>query len=311
MYKFEEFLKRFEGLSAERQIKKVSSMLESASITFEFQELLRSFEGLSEQEKADKVAGILKEAYDKLQFQELLKSFEGLSEQEKVDKIDGILEEEGIKPVVITSHHGRKMAYYVGEDTVFAAATLPNGRGVSFTLIDRCTYDKHLADENSSFCFVSRRAGDAKVRVYAREYTGIELHQLVMKDAGYDLAGKSVDHKFHHPQINTADALRVCTNRDNRGNSRYLNRRAMQELKRKDCDDWDERVYKAITDSEKQRFGDYAYNPLTDFTDTWYGFVLYKMLRWGTLKDLEDYNRSYFIKHDKVMMHYYWDILSA
>ncbi|NBJ98378.1 hypothetical protein D5282_13900 [bacterium 1xD8-48] len=224
-------------------------------------------------------------------FMALCSSLEGLSEQKQIDKIQGILGQNGLAYFKTKSSHGREMFYYIGKDTVFAVAYKPGGQELFYILIDCNIYEKYFKDAKGSFCLNKRNSG-YNVKVHTEKYKGICLHRLVMREAGYkfeeELKDRQVDHVTCNTQINTLGELRVCTSSENMRNRKYC---AQQPVDGEEADQ-------------------FRYNPLKDFSVTWYAFVMHKMLGWGTARDMEDYNRDYILRNDKVAACYYRKILS-
>ncbi len=250
-------------------------------------------------------------------FMDTCKDFEGPLKdgclERQIIMLEDILKGEGIEPVKGEGRRGN-MEFYIGEEAVFALRDLPKSRGRAYALIDRSFYNEYLAKDRGTFCFVIRRGKDYKVRVYVEGYrAGIELHQLMMEKERDSLDDRIVDHKFCNALINTSDAVRLATPGQNRRNSKYLSHQLKDLLEQCQCPEDYDRYEKACAeqvDREKEKGGECAYNPLKDFSVTWYAFVMHKMLGWGTARDMEDYNRDYILRNDKVAACYYRNILS-
>ncbi|MDE5909311.1 MAG: hypothetical protein K2H52_11310 [Lachnospiraceae bacterium] len=233
--------------------------------------------------------------------------------EKQVDMMINILKDKGIEPVIRETNKGR-LAFCVDDEVVFGVGILPNG-SISYTIFDRSIYDKYFADdENATFCFVSRtNSNDYKVRCFVEGYRdGIELHQLVLIEKGVNLIGSNVDHKSCNAQLNISDMLRKANNSQNKRNSKFLGYGLKNKLK-KDLKEGDYNRHKGDcarqVEEEQREGGEFAYDPLNDFSNTWYAFVLHKMLNRGTEEDLKDYNRDFIFNHDKVTQIYYESIL--
>lgn len=128
------------------------------------------------------------------------------------------------------------------------------------------------------------RKSDYKVMI-SRDGGKKTLHREVMKLVyGDSIEGKQVDHITHNTLINTRDFLRPCTGSQNIQNRVTSKKRA-----------------KVMTGDilATDYMSDFAYNPVLDFTDTWYAVVLYKMDCLSS-KRLCNYNRDYMMRHDRM-----------
>lgn len=201
-----------------------------------------------------------------------LDRYKGFSTQKKIKEIQKELESGCTLEKRIT--RGRELFFYIGEKTVFAVANLPpscrtdkGGRKNGWTIMDTNIYDKCFADGKGSLSFVRRNHGSYKAIAHLKGNGQMPLHRLVMREEYGDEMLKDadvVDHKFMSALINTAEALRFATYSQNRQNSRRSHNRK----------------------------GEFAYNPRVDFMDTWYVYVLHKMLGIGTWEDIQEYNIS-------------------
>lgn len=231
------------------------------------------------------------------------KEFEGLTDEGKVKRMCEELEKAGIRHEKCKTRRGAIIEYYMNEKTVFAVRELPNKGEKSFIILDRDFYDRHLADGKGTLYYNDRGGGNYKVLFQDDRMNNKELCRYVMEEAGIDIGEDCVDHIFHSPFINTKEALRKATRKDNRGNCKFLKHRPKEgeSLSRKE--------YKEFTDCEKREYNEFAYNPLTDFTDTWYAYAAYKMLGIGSQEELEEYNREFIIGTDEDTAKYYGDVL--
>lgn len=67
----------------------------------------------------------------------------------------------------------------------------------------------------------------------------------------------------------------------------------------------EEEIYAKLVAYEKEEFGEFAYNPLHDFTETWYAYMLYAMLGTISEKELREYQKDYILRNDKAAARYY------
>lgn len=89
------------------------------------------------------------------------------------------------------------------------------------------------------------------------------IHRAILLESGYDLTGLQVDHRAHHPGINTRTEIRPCTNRQNSANRKNSN----------------------ITDA-----GEFTYDPDHDFRDTFWIYALHNPLGLITWEEMHDLN---------------------
>ena len=158
------------------------------------------------------------------------------------------------------------------------------------------------------------------------------LHQYAM---GYPYADKKaqIDHISHYMGICTKDFLRVCSSQQNRCNTACYSRidkgnrqfiisctqmGSAQRLvyKMMGYSFKKERMYSPSFDTcdemlqelntfEDWYLGKYRYMPLYNFYDTFYAFVAWKMLGWGTEAEITEYNRNYIMRNNPEVAEYY------
>lgn len=273
----------------------------------------------------------------------LLKSFEGLSYFGKLYKIDEMLEGAGFAFKENERKRGKrniKNYYYIkdGVDYVFCVIhnTDPDIKEeykLLFTIMDKEVYEKYIEpDENIILNGVIRGMGDVKITLRGNKYSNIPrnkpLHRLAVA-----CENKQVDHKTHNACINIAEYLTPCVGAENckdkrfytkvSDNKRYFSVRASilseddriallqrgYKFKRgrvyspeyNSADD----MYTALNEFESKYLGAFRYNPLIDFTDTWYALILQKMLGLLSDADLYEYNRNYMIANHADIAEYY------
>lgn len=213
------------------------------------------------------------------QGQEILKEFEGIDFDAKVIKLVHILNERKINHEWRESCHGRRTEYYVGDEVVLALVLYPDKKTYIPVVVERWFYDTYLSDGNGSLCINGRKKNDYRVRISRNGVFGsIPLHRAVMQKSIKEFTKQDnkeicVDHKYHCVWINTSDGLRLCTVEQNNNN-------------RSNC--------KTVDASNE-----FAYDAGKDFTYTWYGYVLHKMLGMCTWEELEEYNRTYNNTHTR------------
>jgi hypothetical protein len=198
---------------------------------------------------------------------------------------------------------------------------------VRFTIIDRDVLDKEIT-ENKLMLNTAKRC--AKTNGYKLVYKdGGKLKSLHHLITGFFDSLLQVDHKYHCVAINTREALRICTGTQNCQNrkmyckvhhSRFwfecsalcLNGKPIPEGfklvgdtirsgKYKD----EASMRKALEDFETTYLGEYRYNPLEDYSDTWYAYIAQRMLGVISQDELEDYNRQYMIANHPDVADYY------
>ena len=214
------------------------------------------------------------------------KKYELLEGNNRYAKLIHDLNNGGIKSEVVYTYKHREITYFLEKDTALAILCLPGNDILSFVMIDRSFYDKYLVNGKGSFSFVQRNAGDYKVIIY---HNGIQdsLHRFILKREELLKEAQVVDHKFHSPLINTLESIRACSHQQNRINSRDTCREG-----------------RTTYEEERKNYGEFAYNPLKDYRETWYAYILYKMLHIGTESDLDEYNKDYICRNDENMVRY-------
>lgn len=217
-----------------------------------------------------------------------LKSLEGKDRTAQINAVGDYLKECGIAPSIAESSRGLRSAYYVHEESVFAVVHKPSSEEIEFVLMDKAIYDKFLADKKGSLNLVKRdRKSDYKVMI-SRDGTKRTLHREVLKlaEGCESIENMQVDHITHNTMINTHDFLRLCTGRQNiqnRVRSKNVSSSVNGDVLATDY------------------MNDFSYNPVLDFTDTWYAVVLYKMVDLSS-RELCDYNRDYMVRHDRLFI---------
>lgn len=214
-----------------------------------------------------------------------LMSLEGKDRTAQINALGDYLEECGISPIISKSSYGLKSAYFVGEEAVFAVVHKPSSDEPEFVLVDRDFYDTYLADGKGTINLVRRDGKTYFKAMLSRDKVKVALHRKVLEFAGHDLSeDKQVDHIAHNTMINTRDFLRPCTGSQNVQNRATSKKRAEDMTGDVLATDY---------------MSDFSYNPVLDFTDTWYAVVLYKMVGLSG-EEMCDYNRDYMMRHNRL-----------
>ncbi len=223
--------------------------------------------------------------------------------------------------------------YKEGVDLVFCTIDTEKSKGarnkgIYYTIIDKITFDKFKDFEPK---FNISQSGDY-VTLYLKHipgdwgtYRGTLLHSVLKSDE-VSKETPVVDHVTNNGfiNINQKDYLRVCNPLQNKMNSRYTKLVNVQEdtlsfyiipqksIKGKEeklrelglvkkgknyysiMFDSEEELYKTIGAVEKAIYGEFRYDPLKDFSQTWYVLVYEKMLGKISHEEAKEYQRDYF-----------------
>lgn len=253
-------------------------------------------------------------------------------------KLIKMLNDAGVSPDRVVKTNTGDNQYYVGEKCVFIVINRKRASGIApetyATIIDRSFYDEFFNDlddgERLTVCISKRHAGDYKILVNGKRHGEIyfnhPLHQLVCKRGD----GKQVDHISCSTLINMAEYLRNATGKENMANRKYYSRIDLENLSFisiNKVNDINERVrlinqgyvfsgshiysphfntkaglYNALNMYEDKYLGQFRYNPLVDFSETWYALVVNDFL--GDV-NLYEYNRDYAIRTEHEKVEYY------
>lgn len=258
------------------------------------------------------------------------------SDEEKIEFIADTLEQNGIpsEDRPLKRYDGVININYTkpGVDAVFCVIYKPKSGELNFTLIDYDLYDKYvLSDPRLRINTSERNKGDKKIIFNSKNFNNSAVHRLAV---GQDCKGKQVDHIPHEVRLNIKMVLRVCNAWENRANRRFYSNVASNKksfsirlpylsesdknallsknyrvvgdgvYKSPKFNNADE-MYKEINLIETKYVGEFRYNPLLDFSETWYALVLYKMLGIISYKELLEYNKDYMIRNHKDIAEYY------
>ncbi len=258
-----------------------------------------------------------------------LKKFEGLNYLEQAVRLEELLEAAGFSQEERRSRKGIENFVFSkdGVDTSFIEIIKPSGEWAC-TVTDNSVCAKVFGVRGRTLNFTDRHDEKRKI-IFFEEGKNIALHRVVVdaKD------GLSVDHRAHSTFINTEEMLRECTNMENSRNKRFYSRinagnRSFSikdnvedvEVKSMLEDagykfrrgriyspkfDSQTALYREVNRLEKALFGEFAYDPLMDFRDTFYAYVAYRCLGWYSLEEVKEYNREYFLEHNSGVSEYY------
>jgi hypothetical protein len=265
---------------------------------------------------------------------DFLKSLEGYDDGGKVEHIADELEAQGFKADIRRRKRGKKNIFNVfytrdDVDAVFVVIYNVNEGKFHYTVLDYAIYKKYIKDDEEVILNrVQRTMGDFKIVLSSNKYVNVALHRLVFDDLK---DGEMIDHVTHSACINTRECLRRCNNMENCRNKKFysdvvclhfsVNKSLVDKAEKakliKAGFEGDGRrlyspdyktqneLYTALADFENKYLGKFRYNPLNDFTETWYAYLVYKMLGYITAKDLEDYNRDFMISRYPEIAQYY------
>ena len=184
--------------------------------------------------------------------------------------------------------------------------------------MDKLVFESEgFAEKRATLSFKSRhatKANDDRTLVpLAFSEGSIVLHQLAMN--GRKLPDNvAIDHVTHNLGICTREFLRVCSPQQNRCNTACYstvdrnNRRFIISCKQMDFKKrltYSLKGYAFKGDHMYWYLGKFRYNPLYDFRDTFYAFVAWKLLGWGTEIEITEYNRDYIRRHRPEVAEYY------
>lgn len=185
-----------------------------------------------------------------------------------------------------------------------------------------------------------RNAGDFKCMCHSGGYCNAPLHRIVMSEElakenkeDKENKRKEVDHITHSLVLNAKKYLRVCTGIENNYNKKcyskiYKNCKQFSiSIKHLDANivktlemqgytntgnrlkspkfNTEDEMVQELARVENLLLGKFRYNPLIDYSETWYAVVLCEVLGILTHQELEDYNRDYFKKNYPNVARYY------
>lgn len=271
----------------------------------------------------------------------LIKSMEGLGELERRIEIYKLFEgkvfatERRLKGSEKT---GVENVFFINKELshVFCFIYSNKTETISWTLMNYSTYkDVFVSNPDAILYKVHVKNTQYKIVVNGGKYSYVAFHRVVTSCESKD----QVDHITHNTYINIKEYLRNCTAGENNKNKAFCSSIAedkksfsitiegisdservilLQNGYRLDRGDSIDRfrvcspefettseMYKALNAFETKYLGEFRYNPLVDFKETWYALVIQKMLGGISDEELHEYNREYMIKNHKDIAEYY------
>lgn len=264
----------------------------------------------------------------------LVKSMESLDTAQRIIKIADMLESQGFNVEYRRRQHSKKniVNYFYskdGVDYVYCVIYKLKENQIYYTLIDYSTYrDVIIPNPDIILNWVIRQMGDLKIVMRSEKFINVPVHRVAV-----DCAGREINHKTHNACINISEYLNVCSSAENSRDKVFYSR-VSDDMKsfsvpvsvvndnerinllsknykvyrgRVYSPEFEstEEMYTALNAFEDKFLGKYRYNPLVDFSDTWYALVIQKMFGDISDVDLYEYNREYMIKNHADITEYY------
>ena len=265
-----------------------------------------------------------------------LMEFEGLSKQEQCERFVEEAKTQGYNEEKIGKSPTRYY-YREGADCVLVVVTQRSG-AMHPCLIDMETYRKLQSDRATAIVNVKKSgvrfmANGGKTRVQ------LFLHQYVF-EADEISEALQVDHICCNHSIASREYLRVCNSAQNNANKpcrcsinlkqRYFecsinNEFFSDEVKEKYnnlgysftdkavrsiCFLSEEELYYAVNEFETDVFGEYRYNPLSDYRDTFHAFLSYRFFHSISEDELHEYQMQYFRRNRPEEVAYYKEVFA-
>lgn len=265
----------------------------------------------------------------------LIKSMEGLGELERRIEIYKLFEgkvfatERRLKGSEKT---GVENVFFINKELshVFCFIYSNKTETISWTLMNYSTYkDVFVSNPDAILYKVHVKKKQYKIVVAGGKYNYVAFHRVVTSCEGK----KQVDHITHNTYINIKEYLRNCTSEENNKNKAFCskidkdkksfsttiegisdservilsqNGYRLKEYKVYSPEfETTSEMYKALNAFETKYLGEFRYNPLVDFKETWYALVIQKMLGGISDEELHEYNREYMIKNHEDIAEYY------
>lgn len=259
----------------------------------------------------------------------VLRSFEEQSLFKQLCEVEKMLKKADFTEDEVVSNKGNYNYVFSkdGVDVVFVIIFSSRKNTVSYTILDKDVYENVFRNKGIVLVPQERNAGDYKIVYHSAgkdsevKKMNVVLHSTVLGKVD----GVQVDHISHNPFINTREMLRMCNTQQNAFNKPCyttilengvsfkvpdkLNETQREELKqlgysfkvcgRTNCIyspefKTEEEMYAEINRLETLMLGEFRYNPVNDYRETWYAYVLYKMLGLVTKEELDAYVVGYF-----------------
>lgn len=259
----------------------------------------------------------------------LFRSFETLTLAQQIEKVADMLEEQGFQTETVKSRQGiRNFIYHSpSSSAVFVVIYKPRKNELYHTVLDRETYERELRNTNRVLNYAIRHDGSYKI-VFAEDDTNKSVHRLVIP-----CEAREIDHIAVNKCINTKEMLRPVTAAQNSMNHKFYSRVSLENLqfKIKNCAQNDNQrksliqagfklegdylispiynsekeLFEAVNKVEKFLLGEYRYNPLVDFSDTWYAYAIYKLLGICSMNEVMSYNADFMHRYHSNIAKYY------
>lgn len=263
-----------------------------------------------------------------------LMSFEQKDLFNQIDALEKLLEADGFEVEKVRSRFGYHNYYYSKEGCELVYCTLYHEKKneVCYTVFDKDVYDKWFRGTGRVLTFESRNDGKTKIICSSYPFNNTDLHAIVAGAVGMDKSTYQADHISHNVLINTREMLRYCTTQQNNFNKecysscfedvlcfKIRNKFAeneVKELKAKGYKLKGDYLYSPEFETESEMYGeieriermfmqDYRYNPVVDYSDTWYAYVLHKMLGLISKAELDAYNKDFMRRNQGNVARYY------
>lgn len=259
----------------------------------------------------------------------LFRSFEVLSLAQQIEKIADMLEEQGFQTETVKSRQGiRNFIYHSpSSSAVFVVIYKPKQDELFYTVLDRETYERELRNTNRVLNYAIRHDGSYKI-VFAEDDTNKSVHRLVIP-----CDEKEIDHIAVNKCINTKEMLRPVSAVQNSMNRKFYSRVSLDRMqfKIKNCSqnvnqrksliqagfklegdyfispvyNSEKELFEAVNKVEKFLLEEYRYNPLVDFSDTWYAYAFYKLLGACSMNEVKQYNADFMHRYHPNIAKYY------
>ncbi len=261
---------------------------------------------------------------------EYLRRFEGLNDSEAIEKLADLLEDLGFTVETKKGKGGiRNFVYRKAEvPYIFVVIYKTYVEGYSFAFLDADVYDKIIVDKPEAILNTCIRHDKDNKIVFAKDKTNISVHRCVMDCEGY-----FINHKSHNLGLDTRELIQLCTPSQNKKDVKFYSQvddinksfdlvDSIKDLELKiklrgvgytfskgriysPTFETTEEMYKALNDLEDMMFGEFRYNPLIDFSKTFYAYILCRCLGEFTMQDVMEYNRDYHIRNNPDIARYY------
>lgn len=270
-------------------------------------------------------------------WQKEFKGFEGLDENGKIGRLGDILVKQGCRYLGYKKSRARVENYhYLSVDGKYVTTIVINKAGKMLACVyNYCSYEKYFKDGGLVLSLNDRGEGKCiEPSLNGKEYPfNVRAYRVILVDdpSGKLPEGYEVDHITHTHCDMTLEGLRKCTRCQNSMNKScrvsikgdtitcrvkeipgdkkavlldlgYLieEKESRYEVMKSGCGD----IRASIEELETALFGEFRYNPLMDFSRTWYALILWKMF--GIPEDeVMAYQKGYLLDHRGDVCAYY------